>query len=110
MRARLLLLPLAVLLLSACGGEGSAREPTPTPGPPSAEANAAYERAFSECASTAPSLLAGKYNAVKTREAIAKAVGAAWADELGGGAEAARAGEAGCRDALEARPSPADTS
>ena len=110
MRARLLPLALAVLLLGACGGENSAREPTPTPGPPSVEATAAYERAFSECASTPPELLAGKYNAVRTREAIAKAVGIAWADQLGGGAEAARAGEAGCRDALEARPSPAGTS
>jgi hypothetical protein len=108
-RAWLLLVLLTVSLLAGCGGEESARESTPTPGPPSAEANEAYERAFSECASTPPDLLAGKYKAVRTREAIAKAVGAAWADQLGGGAEAARAGEAGCRDALEARPSPSGT-
>jgi hypothetical protein len=105
---RLALLVVAVvLLLPACGdnsGEQASSETTASV-PLSAAAGETYERAYSECASTTLDRLAGKYH-VQARVPLARAVGEAWAEQVGGGADAARAGEAGCRDALQSRPSP----
>ncbi len=96
-----------VLLLPACGddsGEQASSETTASV-PLSAAAGEAYERAYSECASTTLDRLAGKYH-VQARDPLVRAVGEAWAKQVGGGADAVRAGEAGCRDALQTRPSP----
>jgi ABC-type Fe3+-hydroxamate transport system substrate-binding protein len=58
---------------------------------------AVYERAYSECASSEPALLASKYKAVDTsKRGVAAAVGRAWASYFKAGRDAVQDGRDGC--------------
>jgi ABC-type uncharacterized transport system auxiliary subunit len=91
----------AVLIVAGCGGSKSKPTPTHTT---SAAANTAYERAYSECASTRLVDLAARYNLKQNKNAIATAVARAWAKRTGGGADAVAAGKAGCKDGYAFEP------
>jgi hypothetical protein len=95
----------AALLPAACGGGDGGDDKAGPPPPPSPQATAVYERAYTECASTSLDKLAGKYHVSATRAAVVQAVGAGWADLLGGGQEAAQAGASGCGDGIDSRVS-----
>ena len=93
----------AAALLAGCGGS---KQPTTTaPTTISAAANTAYERAYTECASTRLVDLAHKYNVKQDRSAIATAVAKFWARQVGGAPDAVAAARAGCEDgyALETK-------
>jgi hypothetical protein len=58
---------------------------------------AIYERAYSECASSEPALLASKYKAAdKSKRGVAAAVGRAWASYFKAGRDAVQDGRDGC--------------
>jgi ABC-type uncharacterized transport system auxiliary subunit len=89
-------------LLAGCGS--SKKSDTTPPATTTAADNTIYERAYTECASTSLSLLAGKYHVASTTpDNVAKAVGAAWSDRYGGGDTGTRYGEAGCHDGFNSR-------
>ena len=93
------------MLVGGCGGDDENEDATPgttrvqiTP-----RANAAYERAFSDCSSNGLDRLAAKYKVKQNISAVAQAVGDAWAEELGGGDSTAAYGEAGCKEGFKTR-------
>ena len=103
---------LAVVLLASAAlvggcGEDDANDATPgtttTAVEVTPQANAAYERGFSDCSSVTLKRLAAKYKVKQNVSAVAQAVGDAWANELGGGESTAAYGEAGCKEAFKTR-------
>ena len=65
-----------------------------------------FERAYSECASTKPDLLASKYKAADTSEpAVAKIVALAWASYFKAGPDAVQDGLEGCLQGQKDRSS-----
>jgi hypothetical protein len=96
-----------ITLAAGCGEkeEKTASAPgttAPRAGTPP-QANAAYERAYSDCASFSVRRLAKQYKVAERPAAVARAVGDAWAKRLGGGQATASYGEAGCREGFKAR-------
>jgi hypothetical protein len=92
----------AATLLAGCGSDkGSSSDGTTTI---SEAANTAYERSYSDCASKQLVDLAHQYNTKQNKQAVAVAVGKYWANRTGGGAEAAKAGAAGCHDGYAFAP------
>lgn len=94
----------AVVALAGCGGSKNGNDTTGQSTTVSAAANTAYERAYSECASTRMVDLAHKYNAKQNKNLIAIAVGRSWAKKAGGGKEAERTGITGCHDGFPFAP------
>ena len=102
--ALLAFIVLAVALLAGCGSSKSSDETTLT-GATTAVDNTIYERAYTECASTKLSSLAGKYQVKNpTVDNVAKAVAASWSDRFNGGEQGTKIGESGCRDGISSRP------
>ena len=101
--AAVLAFALAVVFLAGCGGDSNdSSDTTPSTVPPSA--NEIYERAYSECSSTALDALAGKYQTVTSSvDIVSQAVGEAWSSRFGGGAEGVEIGAGACRDGLNSR-------
>jgi hypothetical protein len=101
------LLLVAVLAGAGCGNDsnGSGSGDGTTQIGTSADANAIYERAYSECSSTDLEALAGKYQVAQpTVDNVARAVGASWADKYNAGEDGQAVGESACRDGIETRP------
>jgi hypothetical protein len=102
-----------VLVAAGCGGSSdSSQSPDTTTVaiPQTAETEAVYERAYTECSSTDLQGLATKYNVTKTVNAITTAVGVGWAKRFGGGLASAKAGQLGCRDGINSRPDASSSS
>jgi type IV pilus biogenesis protein CpaD/CtpE len=93
----------AAAALAACGGTDKRARTTTQRHPTSPHANAAYEQAYTECASTPLRRLATTYAVAVNPRAVVRAVGAGWAKRLGAGTEGIRLGEAGCRDGFDSR-------
>ena len=95
-------------LVGGCGDDESENDAAPgttttTTFRATKQANAAYERAFSDCSSHGVARLAAKYKVKQNRAAVAQAVGDAWAKYLGGGESTAAYGEAGCKEGFKSR-------
>jgi ABC-type glycerol-3-phosphate transport system substrate-binding protein len=108
MRALAVLAVIVLVLVAAgCGGGNDSSQSSNTTTvaiPKTAQNEAVYERAYTECSSTDLQGLATKYNVTKTVQAITTAVGVGWAKRFGGGLVTAKAGQLGCRDGLRSRP------
>ena len=98
---------IALALAAGCGVDDEKAETAdtkPTPAArPSPLANAAYERAYTECSSFTVRRLAAKYKTRPIRGNIAKAAGDYWAGQLGGDQSVAAYAEAGCKDGMRDR-------
>ena len=75
---------------------------TAGPGDSDAVEQTAFERAYSECASTPLRSLAAKYKVARNRAAVSRAVGTEWARRVGetGSANVERAGRDACLQAF----------
>ena len=96
----------SLALAAGCGGDDNETEngaTTAAVGQTPPQANAAYERAYSECASFPLKRLAAELKVRANRAVVARAMGDAWAKRLGGGQAVASYGEAGCKEGFKAR-------
>jgi hypothetical protein len=89
--------------LAACGGSKHTSTTAAPSTTTSVEANATYERSYSECASNTTADLAQKYKVKDDRNVIASAVAKYWAGRAGGGSDAVFAGKQGCFDGFAYR-------
>jgi hypothetical protein len=104
-RLGLLFLALALVAAAAgCGGNNEASSNTTTKKHISVQAEAAYEHAYSECASFSLQRLATKYHVNRNRAAVVTAVAADWGSRFGA-RDSVRAARAGCDDGFDSRTS-----